>query len=220
MKEDLEKYFDRILNESLQQVHRKGFTYFHHGFMPRLLEAGKIKDFNREMLAAGWTLAGEIYALNQAPKRSVDCLKKALVLKPDRIETLHAIIEQLNAIGEYHTAFAYIDQLLNLVPDRMEFITLRQQIQDDINYDTEPKFAVGNTIWELNEQLAAEQFNAVINTVLDSEMDTVDLLKKLACAYGAVGHYANYHQIWKTIKNMDSTATTDPVDLFYQPINA
>ena len=218
MKDELEKYLKTILNESFKKTHAKGFTYFHHGFMPRLLEAGKIKEFDREMLAAAWTRAGEIYALNEAPKRSLECINKALTLATNRIETLKLAIEQLNAIGEYHSAFIKIDQLLELEPDRMEFITLRQQIQDDINYDSEPKFQQGNLIWELNELLAAEQFNSVINQVLASDMDDVCLLKKLACAYGALGHNANYNQVWKSVKEIDSNVKYDSVDRFYQPI--
>ena len=217
MHDELYQYLIGLIGETVNETHVKGFAYFHHGFMPRLLEAGKIKDFDKETLALGWTRAGSLYTMNEAPRRSIECLKKALLLAPNTVEVLQLYVDQLIAVGHYHKAFEYINKLLELEPDRMEFITLRQKIQDDINYDSEPQFQSGDLVWELNEQLAAEQFNSVINTVLETDMNDILLLKKLACAYGAVGHNANYDQVWQAIYKVEPNVKLDAVDQFYKP---
>ena len=218
MHQQIEEYLEAVNVEPLFETHSKGFTYFYHGFMPRLLEAGKIKGFDQGLLAGGWTRAGEIYALNGAPNRSIQCLKKALVLNPKKLELLMLLTELLILTGEFHQAYRYINQVIDVEPDDLKLITQRQRIQDDINYDSEPQFRKGNLVWELNEQLAAEQFSTVINTVLDTGMNNIFLLKKLACAFGAVGHNANYLKTWDTIKLLDPTTSLDDADRFYQPL--
>jgi len=74
-------------------------------------------------------------------------------------------------------------------------------------------------VWEPNEQLAAEQFSTVINTVLDTGMNNIFLLKKLACAFGGVGHNANYLQTWNAIKQLDPATSMNDIDRFYQPLS-
>ncbi|MFA9388575.1 MAG: tetratricopeptide repeat protein [Prolixibacteraceae bacterium] len=218
MKEQLIQFLDGLQQVEITETHAKGFTYFQHGFMPRLLEAGKIKGFNKTILAAGWTRAGAIYALNEAPSRSMECLRKALVLVPLNSAALNLYIDQLILTGAYHEAFRHINELLDVEPNNMELFTKRQRIQDDMNYDAEAKFQKGDVIWELNEQLAGEQFSSVINTVLETEMDDFLLLKKLACAYGAVGHNANYIQVMETIERLEGPVNLEYVDVFYRPL--
>lgn len=219
MDDQLNEYLQLLAKETVVETHAKGFTYLHHGLMPRLLEAGKIKGFDKELLATCWTRVGAIYALNEAPNRSIECLRKALVLNTLQKDALELIVDQLILIGNYHEAFRFINQLMDIEPDNMELITKRQRIQDDMNYDSQPQLQSGNLVWLLNEQLATEQFNSVISTVLDTEMDNVILLKKLACAYAAVGHDSNYLQVLETIKRLNRNVKFDYVDLFYKPIN-
>lgn len=218
MKEELVQYLSLLLKETTTVTHAKGFLYLKHGFMPRLLEAGKVKEIDNEMIVLAWLRAAEIYAINGAPKRSITCVKKAHALMPKHNLVLEQLIQLHASMGQFHDAFAFVNQLIDEYPDRFEYMTLRQKIQDDINYDSQAPYLPHNQLWSLDEQLASEQFGEVINTVLDSSMNDVALLKRLACAYGAIGHNSNYYMVWNTILKLNKNEQKLALDLFYQPV--
>lgn len=219
MTELYQTYLSEAIKELVAEIHRKGFVYFHHGLLPRVLEAGKIHGFSKDVLSKCWNIIAAIYKLNGAPKRAIDCQRKAVVLAPQNVSFQINLMNLQLAIGAFHDAFVNVDKAMNIEPDNMQLITLRQRIQDDINYDSEPVYSADNFIWQLNEWLAEEKFESVINAVLETNMNNVDQLKCLARAFGAVSHNANYLKIWDSIIARNKNVEPDLADWFYCPVD-
>ncbi|MDA3929001.1 MAG: hypothetical protein PF541_08575 [Prolixibacteraceae bacterium] len=211
-------FLTEITQENPVSVHKRGFAYLHHGLLPRLLDAGKNKTVEENILARCWFIVGSIYSYNNAPKRAIECLLKSHVLNTNNSESLKLLIQQQLLIGEYYKAFENVHKAIDLEPDNFKLITLQQRIQDDMNYNSEPQYTSVNQLWELNELLASEQFETVVNTVLNTEMDNVDLLKCLANAFGALSHHANYIKVWESIFAIQSQTKLSMPDLFYMPV--
>lgn len=196
-----------------------GFTHFHHAFVPRLLEAGKDNLFDRELLAKGWLTVAQVYWTNRAPNRAEQMLQKSLASNKDQAEVYHLLAQVQSARGEHFHALGNVDKALNLVPDEILLHHERQRIQDEMNYGNDPQFIEGDLVWKLNELLAEEQFESVINTVLETDMDGVEELKCLARAFGAVGHNNNFMRTWDAIKRLDHEVDYDVADLFFMPVD-
>ena len=218
MSRSYHNFLSALTAQPVESLHGKGFAYFHHAVMPRLLEAGKNKEFDRKLLSDSWQLVGDIYRLNGAPLKAQKVYQKALAVAPDRVGLLYQMALVLIQTGNYHKAYQTINQALEIDPDNFRLITERQRIQDDINYDSEPHYRNEDPVWNLNELLAEEQFEKVVNAVLDTEMDQVPFLKCITRAYGAVSHHANYLQVWQRIIKLDKETEPEAADWFYLPV--
>ena len=211
-------FLSSLTNQPFEKVYRKGFGFFKHALMPHLLEAGKDKQFNRGLLSDSWQLVGDIYRTNGAPLKAMKAYQKAEAAQKGRAELMKRMAGVHTDIGRYHEAFQTINQALDIELDNFQLMTERQRIQDDMNYDAAPRYTEGDTVWVLKELLAEEQFEKVINIVLETEMNDVELLKCLARAFGAVSHHANYLQVWQIVIGLDEGVLTEPADWFYLPV--
>lgn len=210
-------YLTAVVAKSAEEICREGFAVFHHALLPRLLEAGKVPGFDRQLLAQGWVLAGQVYGLTGAPLKAQQCFRKALAAEATHAEALHQLSLSLKACGRYNEAFEKAMLLTELFPDELEYHYLRQAVQDAMVYDEEAEYTDDDYLWQLNEMLANEQFNQVINAVLESDFEEEQQLRCLARAFGAVSHHANCLQTWETIRRINPEAQADCADLFYLP---
>jgi tetratricopeptide (TPR) repeat protein len=217
--EQLQDFITQLAGETVSSLHQKGYVNFSLIVLPRLQSAGRGKLMDAELLARCWTLVGDLYEINGAPNRAETAYKKALVFNPLRLDTLKRIIKVQIDTGKFHEAFKNVNIALDNDPDNMPLFTERQRIQDDMNYESEPCFSPDDLLWGLNEALANDKFESVIQTVLGTNMSDVEQLRCLARAYGAVGHHANYHKVWQTIRTLDQSAVPNTVDLYYCPIS-
>lgn len=217
MTEFLEEFLTDLQNESAAETHARGFLYVHHALTPRLLEAGKIKGINSVLLADGWIRLADIYVLNKAPKRAVDCFRKARVLAPDNWQALQGMVQQFLKMKATNEALELIGQIQQSDGNHFLIKSLHSELEQYTANKIFAEYLPDNQEWTFNELLAAEQFNTVINKVLEGDMTSVMQLKKLACAFGAVGHDANYRQTWEKILKIQPDTMPDACDTFYQP---
>ena len=218
MSQNINAYLEQTIFEGGNNLLTLGFSHFHHGFLPRLLEAGKDKDFERVLLSLGWCRVAEVYLIIGAPNRAEEMLNKAKAANKNNDEVFFLLAKIQTSRGEHFQALGSIQAAIELFPDRIEFHNEKQRIQDEMNYGNDPLYAKEDPIWRLNELLAEEQFETVINTVLETDMDNIEELKCMARAFGAVGHSANFQQTWNTIRKLDTETTYNPADEFYMPL--
>lgn len=216
--DQLSFFLKHLANEPFSTLHHKGYSHFSLIVMPRLKMAANNKMYNAEMLACCWANVGAVYETNKAPLRAEMAFKKALMLFPQRVETIHKLIEVQIQTGKFNDAFINVNKALDIEPDNMPLFTERQRIQDDMNYRSEPEYTEDDPLWALNETLANDKFESLINTVLDTDMSDVAQLKCLARAYGGMAHYANYLQVWNTITKLDEDVGFEPADWFFLPV--
>lgn len=212
------QYLSELQIESAAKTHARGFLYMHHGLMPCILEAGKSGTANRELLAFGWIRLAEVFAINKAPLRSVDCLKKSLVLSPDNIHALKFLIDQQLMMGDTTSAKAVLQTAMAKSDGAKQLLELESKLMEPSRNASSSVYQPGDIEWKMNELLASEQFATVINMAMESDLQDLVMLKKLACAFGAVGHNANYRQTWNKILILHPDTLLDDCDRFYQPI--
>lgn len=217
MLNELLPFLQQLAIEPVSVLHRKGYFHFSLMVLPRLQMAGKNKTFDHDLLAQCWTNVGAVYEMNKAPLRAELALKKAVMLFPNRIEALCKLMEVQLQTGKFNDAFVNVNKALDIEPDNMSLYTERQIIQDALNYRMEPLYSDGDPIWALNEALAVDKFDWVVNTVLESDLNNVPKLKCLARAYGGMAHYANYLRIWNTITEYEKNVVLEPADWFFLP---
>lgn len=219
MSEDYMPYLQSIVQEPIRTLQDKGFVYLQHALMPRLLEAGKNKSFSRELLSLAWCRIAELHWQNGAPGRAEELLKKAMAASKNNSEVFLMLAKVQNSVGMQFEALGNIEQALQIAPDNFEHHTLKQKIQDDLNYSNPPELDKDDAICLLQEMLADEKFETVINTVLDGEMNNGLEMRCLARAFGAVSHHENYLNVWNRILTLDPECEASIADWFYLPVD-
>lgn len=216
--DQLLSFLQHVASESVSSLHRNGYNHLSLILLPRLKMAGNNKLFKTETLANCWAKVAGIYEMNRAPLRAEMAFKKALLLHPGNIAVMQKIIDVQIQTGRYNEAFINVNNALDIDTDNMLLYTKRQAIQDDMNYQSEPLYRENDFLWSLNENLANNKFDFVINKVLDSDMNDIEKLKCLARAYGALAHHANYLNVWNTIFELDDKVLFEPADWFFLPV--
>lgn len=207
----LKKFLEVREEEGIASLYNKGYQWFKGFYLPRLRLADELLPDNLELIADSWYLVGDVYDFNEMPLLGIEAYRKVLEYDEDADGAYRELAHMHERIGEYQKALEYINIALERAPDEEELMEAKAEIQDSINYTTEPYLTPDNIAWKWGELLGQERPQAVIEAAqLSSKEATVEELQRIAQAYAALEEEENYIKTWERI-----VALKEPIDLVY-----
>ncbi len=216
-KKELYDLLTKIEKEGILNLYSKGYTWVKSNFLPYLELGDTLLTDEGELLADCWYLMGDIHDFNNAPLKAIECYKKAIECDAEIEGAYREIAHMYELIGRYTEALEYINIALEKVPDDEMMMDDKAAIQDSINYSTEPYLTENNQAWKWCEQLAQDDFEAVIKAVTAMENPEVTALLCLARAYGAKENLKKYREVWEQIAATKQHFELEYADWFYMP---
>lgn len=228
-----------LLHQFLQQheeagiaaLHAQGYQWFKSEWMPRIRLADELLANQTELLADCWYLVGDVYDFNGAPLQAIQAYQQCLAYDENVDGAYRELAYHYELTGQYAEALTHVQKALEGLPEtikedeaaealemlREELLDLQSSIQDSLNYTVEPYLTANNQTWVLSEQLAREEFRAVVTTVTALEAPSSSLLQRLAQAYAALGDVTAYQTTWRQIAQQSDALEIGYADWFYLP---
>lgn len=228
-----------LLHQFLQQheeagiaaLHAQGYQWFKSEWMPRIRLADELLANQTELLADCWYLVGDVYDFNGAPLQAIQAYQQCLAYDENVDGAYRELAYHYELTGQYAEALTHVQKALGRLPEtvedeevaetleilREELLDLQGSIQDSLNYTVEPYLTSNNQAWVLSEQLAREEFKAVVTTVTALEAPNSSLLQRLAQAYAALGNIPAYQATWQQIAQQNDALEIGYADWFYLP---
>lgn len=229
-KQHLHQFLQQHENAGIATLHTKGYQWFKSEWMPRIRLGEELLANQTELLADCWYLIGDVYDFNGAPLQAIQAYQQCLAYDETVDGAYRELAYHYELTGQYPEALAHVQKALadlpKTAPDdaseeledlREELLDLQASIQDSLNYSIEPFLTPNNQAWVLGEQLAREEFKAVITAVTALEAPSSTLLQRLAQAHGALGDTTACQQTWQQIAVQTDTLEIGYADWFYLP---
>lgn len=209
MENNIEKLLYNISTQDVSYILNKGFHWFHYTILCNIERS----DIDNVYLSNLWYLIGDVYDMTDAPLKSLESYKKGISIDNTNYAAYREAAARLEAIGQYSEALQYIDKSLEIEPTDDCSISDKESIENNIQFNNEPLFMQGNLIWEMNENLANQEFELIIKELRSSS--DIEFLKILARAYAALDKVDEYINVWNTIASLSSDFELDYGDWFY-----
>ncbi|MEM1121445.1 MAG: tetratricopeptide repeat protein [Bacteroidota bacterium] len=192
----------------------RGYRWFSNTFIPTLKKTSEVSS-DTFLVAEAWLLVGEVYELLHAPLQALTCYQIGLHFNPEESDLYRwkALVEE--QLGNYVAALSSIEKAVQYTNEAEDLMIDRQRIQDCLVYDKTPEFEEGDLVWECNEQLTNDEFEAVLQITNPAQTSNIERLKCAYRAYGALQEMAKGEALWQRILRLDSHATLSEIDLFY-----
>ncbi|MCH2023494.1 MAG: hypothetical protein MK207_13545 [Saprospiraceae bacterium] len=216
-KKALLDFLVNVENQGVVKLHISGYRWFKSIWLPRLGLADLLIPEHAALLADCWYLMGDVYDFNCAPLKAIECYKKAIQYDESIDGAYREIANMYKQIGHYSKALNYINIAIDMMPDNTEIKAEKEEIQDCINYDVEPFLTDNNQCWKLNEKLANQEFDFIIQLVSQIDNPELNIIQCLARAYGAQANFEKYLETWGQITNSNLTFSLEYADWFYMP---
>lgn len=207
----LKKFLSTTEEQGIANLYNKGYQWFKSHYLPRLRLADELLPNELELIADSWYLVGDVYDFNEMPLLAIEAYRKVLEYDEEADGAYRELAHMYERIGEYQKALEYINIALEHAPDEEELMDAKAEIQDSINYQTEPYLTEDNKAWQWGEWLGQERPQLVIEAAQElGEEATTEELQRLAQAYGALDQAQEYLNTWKKI-----IALEEPIDIYY-----
>jgi len=210
-----EKILLRVINKGIAWTHNQGYEWYSASLLPRIESAGKDQPISKELLSDAWYVIGDIHDFNDAPLKAIESYKKSLKYDTGNAAACREIASMYKNIGEYKKALLFINKSLKIDPEEEFAVFEKKDITSEIKMSNKPLYLKGDIIWEMNEYLANQKFDYVINYL--KNFSALHKLKVLARAYGASGMNVEYLRTWNLIIAKNKEFKLEYADWFYMP---
>lgn len=207
----LKKFLLTTEEQGIANLYNKGYQWFKSHYLPRLRLADELLPDEVELIADSWYLVGDVYDFNEMPLLAIEAYRKVLEYDEETDGAYRELAHMHERIGEYQKALEYLNIALDYAPDDEELMEAKAEIQDSINYTTEPYLTADNRAWKWGEWIGQERPQLVIEAAqeLGEEANTEEL-QRLAQAYGVLEQHQDYLATWERI-----VALEEPIDIYY-----
>lgn len=209
--------FLEALLEGMDFVHHQGYKWFKEEFLSVVEESNK-RSLTPSQKAHAFYLAANIYGIHEAPVKAKYYYKKSLEFDSSYFDAHLEIAEAHAHLGEFEDAARKIIELKSMDARRREVLELENDIFEMRKENPNGFYSKGDLIWEMNEEMANENFDAVIDTFAASN-NTEELLI-LARAFGAINDGEGYLSVWEELSKKKGEIDLDFADWFYLPNEA
>lgn len=207
----LKKFLARTEEEGIVSLYNKGYQWFKSYYLPRLRLADELLPNELALIADSWYLVGDVYDFNEMPLLAIDAYRNVLAYDEDVDGAYRELAHMYERIGEYQKALEFINIALEYTPDEEELMNNKAEIQDSINYTTEPYLTADNKAWQWGEWIGQERPQLVVEAAQQLGEDAnTDELQRLAQAYAVLGQKEDYLATWKRV-----VALGAPIDIYY-----
>lgn len=209
------KLLTKVCKKGIAWTHNQGYNWYSTKLLPAVFDAVNDDTISKELLSDTWYIIGDIHDFNDAPLKAIESYKNAIKLDPNIAAAYREIASMLSRMGKYKTALKYINISLKIEPNEKYAIDEKRDILGNIKFDNEPTYINGDILWEMNECIANQKFEYVINCLKKSK--DLEKLKVLARAFGALDMNYEYIRIWNIIVSKNKKFELDYADWFYMP---
>ncbi|MEO8513153.1 MAG: hypothetical protein ABI543_06325 [Ignavibacteria bacterium] len=212
----IEIMLKRVCNNGILWTHNKGYSWYNKKLLPAVEIATREFPEKKELLSDVWYIIGDIHDFNDAPNNAITAYKQSIQFDENHGEAYREIANMLERIGKNKEALKYINKSLHIDPNERNAISDKEYILSSIKFRSKPLYVSGDIKWKMNEQLATENFEFVINNL--KQKKSVESLKQIARAYGALNMCDEYLRMWNRIKKLNVKFELEYADWFYMPI--
>ncbi len=217
-KASLKTFLQANEEEGISTLYNRGYQWFKSYYLPRLRLADELLPDELELIAESWYLVGDVYDFNEMPLLAIEAYRKALEYDDETDGAYRELAHMYERIGEYQKALEHINIALEHSPDEEELMDAKAEIQDSINYTTEPYLTDENMAWKWAELLGNERPQVVVELAEElGDAATVEELQRLAQAYAALEDTDNYLKTWQKIVALGEPISIHYADWFYLP---
>jgi tetratricopeptide (TPR) repeat protein len=217
-KESLKKFLEATREEGIGTLYNRGYQWFKSYYLPRLRLADELLPHELELIADAWYLVGDVYDFNEMPLLAIEAYRKVLEYDEEADGAYRELAHMYERVGDYQKALEGINKALEFNPDNEELMDAKAEIQDSINYTTEPYLTEENVAWKWAELLGNERPQAVVQQAEKlGDQATVEELQRLAQAYAALEKDDQYLQTWQKIVALEEPIAIHYADWFYLP---
>ena len=215
----LKKFLEKTEEEGIANLYNKGYQWFKSHYLPRLRLADELLPNDLALIADSWYFVGDVYDFNEMPLLAIDAYRKVLAYDEDADGAYRELSHMYERIGAYQEALEFVNKALEYAPDDEELMDSKAEIQDSINYTTEPYLTVDNKAWQWGEWIGQERPQLVLEAAKEvgAEANTEEL-QRLAQAYAILGEDEDYIATWKRIVELQESLDLSYADWFYLPI--
>ncbi|MCC7298466.1 MAG: hypothetical protein IT244_09045 [Bacteroidia bacterium] len=211
---EIEALLNQVAEEGVAYLHGLGYAFFQEQFLTAL-EQGEEFGVETDLLSECWYIAGDVYDFNDAPIMAIRAYQKSAAFDPEFADAYKEMAHMQEKIGAYALALENLKKAVELDANDKESKDDLLAIEESIQYGDEPLFKSTNAIWFLNEMLANQEFDRVIEQTVNTQTSQEKMRR--ACAYGAMGRVDDYLSVWEKLTRSDADIEIEYSDWFYMP---
>ena len=233
-KNQLRQFLQMHEDGGIAALHAQGYQWFKSAWSkragtPRIHLGEQLRSQHTELLAECWYLIGDVHDFNGAPLQAIQAYQQCLAFDETVDGAYRELAYQYEVTGQYAKAAEHVQRALDLLAEsaqadpellpalREELLDLQESIQDSMAHGLPPFVPPSREAWLLSEQLAKEDFKAVVKTVTALDQPDSTLLQRLAQAQAALEQYDAYVRTWQRIAQQNDAIAITYADWFYLP---